>query len=66
MVPSNLRGACSYRQDVTTKLGHILVSGTGMLKCGLSDRVEGGRGASLKPVEPLSDSFSVGGKERGD
>lgn len=51
---------------MTTKLGHILVSGTGMLKCGLSDRVEGGRGASLKPVEPLSDSFSVGGKERGD
>lgn len=42
VVPSNLTGACSYSQDVTTKLGHILVSGTGMLKCGLSDRVERG------------------------
>lgn len=42
-------------------------SGAEALKCALSDREEeGGWLPAGIPVEPLSDSFGVGGKGRGD
>lgn len=81
MALQNFRGTQGYSLDVTGqtlfwKVGHILASrvqglnsasGAGVLKCSLSDREEeGGWLSAGSPVEPLSDSFGVGGKRRGD
>lgn len=76
MALRNLRGADETGQTSSWEVSHALASraqgltpasGAGVLKPGLNEREEEGEWPPAgSPVEPLSDSFGVGGKSRGD